>query len=259
MDFNAFQWIQDSLAQELGTQGFGAAEPLEDPAGQAAMFRTGEVAYSLLYDRKGQRFLLRSATLDDSGKPGDWRSLSTWLYDEREGDRSDAESILNDFLEVIRGPKRVEYVQQKRKRGKDEERSVNPLFFLNRLVNIFPELKDELNEEKIVYGQVRSVTFIKEHVVPKCEDLAAKYPDSEPCKKLCALLDDMYKNGDLDLRSVITASLLNSMSDGAFASLRERLGEELQKDIKFTRKLKDKKIKPEKKKKQKKVESRLKT
>jgi len=259
LDFNAFGFIQDGLAGELAGQGFGAPETLEYEGGQAVMFATEEVAYSLRYDEKNQRFELCSTTLDGSGKPGDWRSLSVWLFDKKDGDRGDAESILNDFLEVVRGPKRVAVVQQKRKHGKDDERSVDPLFFLNRLVNIFPELKDELNEEKIVYGQVRFVTFVKQKVVPKCEDLAVKYPDSDPCKKLCALLDDMYKNGDLDLRSIITISLLNTMSDEAFASLRDRVGEELQKDLKYTRKLKDKKIKPEKKKKQKKVEARLKT
>lgn len=259
MDFNAFSLIQDGLAEELSKQGFHGPEPLEYEGGRAASYATEEVAYCLRYDRGHQRFELCSATISASGEVGDWRSLSLWLFDEKEGDKRDAESILNYFLDVVRGPKRVAVVQQKRKRGKDEERNVDPLFFLNRLVNIFPELKDELNEEKIVYGQVRFVTFVKQLVVPKCEGLAIKYPGSEPYKKLCALLDDMYKNGDLDLRAVVTVSLLNTMSDEAFASLREGLGEELQKDLKYTRKLKGKKIKPEKQKKQKKVESRLKT
>lgn len=257
MDFKAFDLIQDALAEELLKQGFGEPQPLEDEAGRAVMFATDEVAYSLLYDLKRQRFELRSTTLKAPGEPGDWRSLSLWLFDEKDGTKADAESILNDFLDVVRGPKRVAVVQQKRKRGKDDERNVDPLFFLNRLVNIFPELKEELNEEKIVYGQVRFVTFVKQKVVPKCEDLAVKYPGSEPFKKLCSLLDDMYKNGDLDLRSILTVSLLNSMSDSAFASLQEGFGEELQKNTKFTRKLKDKKIKPEKKKKQKKVVAKL--
>lgn len=254
MEFNAFHLIEEGLAQELEKQGFSAPQPLEDTAGQAVIFATDEVAYSLLYDRQHQRFQLRSTTLTADKKPGDWRSLSLWMFDEKEGTRADAESILNDFLEVVQGPKRVALVQQQKKqRGKGDERNVDPLFFLNRLVNIFPELRDELNEEKIVYGQVRYVTFIKAHVVPRCEDLAQKYPDSDPMKKLCSLFDDMYKNGDLDTRSIVTISLLNSLSDSAFQVFTQRVGEELQKDLKFTRKLKGKKIKPEKKKKKKKV------
>ena len=61
------------------------------------------------------------------------------------------------------------------------------------------------------------------------------------------------RTGDLDTRSIVTISLLNSLSDSAFQVFTQRVGEELQKDLKFTRKLKGKKIKPEKKKKKKKV------
>ncbi len=258
MEFNAFHLIEEGLAQELEKQGFSAPQPLEDPAGQAVIFATDEVAYSLLYDQQHQRFQLRSTTLTADKKPGDWRSLSLWMFDEKEGTRADAESILNDFLEVVQGPKRVALVQQQKKqRGKGDERNVDPLFFLNRLVNIFPELKGELNEEKIVYGQVRFVTFVKEKVVPKCQDLAVSYPDSEPVKKLCGLLDDMYKDGDMDLRSILTIVLLNGLDDKAFENLKAHMGDELQKEVRYTRKLKGKKIKPEKKKKKKKVVARL--
>ena len=252
MDLKAFELIETGLQEELSKQGFSQAQPVEDDAGKLVMFVAADVAYGRLYDVKNQRFELRSTTLTDEGKPGKWRSLSLWLYDEKEGTKADAESILNDFLEVVRGPKRVAVVQQKR-RGKDGERSVDPLFFVNRLVNIFPELKEELNQEKITYGQVRYVTFVKAHVAPRCEDLALKYPDSDPMKKLCSLLDDMYKDGDLDTRSIVTVGLLNSVSDSAFAVFSQRVGEELQKNLKYTRRLKGKKIKPEKKKKKKKV------
>lgn len=257
MDFNAFELIQDRLAEELASQGFSSPSPLEDERGRAVMFATGEVAYSLVYNSKQQLFELRSASLTEEGAPGQWRSLSQWLFDPKEGERADAESIANDFLDVVRGPKRVQAVQQKRRRGKDDERNVDPLFFLNRLVNIFPELKEEMNGEKIVYGQVRPATFVKEKVVPRAEALFTQRAASEPAKKLCSLLDDMYKNGDMDLRSIVTAVLLNGLGDAAFDALREGLGDELQKDTHYTRRLRGRNIKPEKKKKMKKVEARL--
>ena len=252
MDLKAFELIETGLQEELAKQGFSQAQPLEDEAGKLVMFSAADVAYGLLYDVKHQRFELRSTTLKEDGQPGAWRSLSLWLFDEKEGTKADAESILNDFLEVVRGPKRVAVVQQKR-RTKDGDRSVDPLFFVNRLVNIFPELREPLNQEKITYGQVRYVTFVKAHAVALCKDLALKYPNSDPMRKLCALLDDMYKNGDLDTRSMVTISLLNELPDDAFQVFVEHVGEELQKDLKYTRKLKGKKIKPEKKKKKKKV------
>ena len=258
MDFKAFDLIRDGLNEELTLQGFQAPIPLEEEEGRAEMFATDEVAYSLFYDRKRQRFELRSTTLTAEGNPGDWRSLSLWLFDEKDGTRADAESILNDFLDVVRGPKRVAVVQQKKKRGKDDERTIDPLFFCNRLVNIFPELREEMNEERIVYGQIRFVTFSKAKIVPKIEDLVVKYPNSEPAEKLSSLFDDMYKNGDMDLRSILTAVILNHMSNEAFSALQSKFGDDLQKASKYTRKLKDKKIKPEKKKKkEKKVVAKL--
>lgn len=256
MDFNAFDFIQGQLNEELVKQGFSEAKPLEDEGGKAVIFSTEDAAYSLLYDGKAQHFELRSASVDE-GEPGEWRRLAMWLFDEKEGDRADAESIANDFLDIVRGPRQLKQIQQKRKRGKDEERSVDPVFFINRLVNIFPEIKEDINGEKIVYGQVRPATFVRDKVVPKCESLANTRTGSDAMKKLCALLDDMYKNGDMDLRSVITAVLLNGLSDGAFAAMQESLGDELKKNSRFSRRLRGKQVKPEKKKKQKKVEARL--
>ena len=260
MEFNAFSLIQDALAEELKKQEFRDPEPLAYEDGQAVMFATDEVAYALRYNQKSQRFELCSTALTEAGNPTEWRSLSVWLYDLEKGERADAESIANDFLEVIRGPKRVEAIQrQKGKRAKGEDRNVDPQFFINRLVNIFPELREEINEERILYGQVRPVHFVKEKVVPRVQQLASRNQDTDAFRKLCALLDDMYKNGDLDTRAILTHSLLNSMSDNAFPSLYENVGEELQKDLKYTRKLRNKNIKPEKKKKpRKKVEARLK-
>lgn len=259
MSFNAMEWIRDGLAEELQKQGFSAPQPLEFGEGTAYWYKTDEVAYALRRQEEKSQVQLASTTLDEEGLPGDWRLLSSWLYEDATGERSDAESILNDFLEVVRGPKQTASVQQRRKRGKeDSSRNVDPVFFLNRLASLFPQLKDALHEEKIVYGQARPITFLKASVVPVVEELAAGKPDSADCQKLCALLDDMYKNGDLDLRSVVSHSLLNSLSDTAFENLRPKLSEELQRDLKYTRKLKDRVIKPEKPKRQrKKVEARL--
>ena len=103
LDLKAFEWIQNGLYEELSKQGFSEPQPLEDPAGKLVMYTAADVAYGLLYDVKKQRFELRSTTLKD-GEPGTWRSLSLWLFDENEGTRADAESILNDFIEVVQGP-----------------------------------------------------------------------------------------------------------------------------------------------------------
>lgn len=257
MNFNAYGLIMDMLMEELEKQGFRAPAPIEWEEGRAEMMATEDVAYGLFYNKKQQRFELKSTTLDDDDNPTAWRSLSLWLFDEAEGTREDANSIANDFLEIVQGPKRVAVVQQKKKRGKNDERNIDPLFFINRLANIFPELKEDLKEERITYGQVRYATFLKEKATPKCQELALRYKDSELTEKLSTLFSDMYADGDMDLRSLLTISLLNNMSEEGFLNIREKLSDELQTDTKYTRKLIGKNIKPEKKKKEKKVQARL--
>ena len=66
--------------------------------------------------------------------------------------------------------------------------------FFKRLVNIFPDLKEQINEERTSYVGFRSVTFAKEFVVPKVENLAIKKKKSlQLFKKMCELLNEFYK------------------------------------------------------------------
>lgn len=262
MEQKAFELIQTKLQEALSEQGFRDAVPLETEEGKAVMFSTGEVAYGLFYETKHKRFVLRSASMKNDKEPGEWRQLSLWLFDEKEHTIQDAESIANDFLEIVGGAKRRELVKSaKKRRKKDEENNADPQFVLNRLVPIFPELRDEMNEERIVYGQVRTAVFAAEKVAPKCESLAKNYKGSEPLKRLAAVLCDMYGAGDMDARSVIVYGVLNNIRDEeAIQNLTENFAEDsnLKKVYKHARKLIGKKIKPEKqKKKDKKVEARL--
>lgn len=256
MSFVAFDVILDALMEELRNQGFGEPQPIDEDGGRFEMMVAEDVAYGVKYNKKRQQFELRSTTLDDKKKPTSWRNLSVWLYDEAEGTRGDAESIAEDFLEVVRGPKRVAVVQKKKK-NKDEDRNVDPQFFFNRLVNVFPELREAINEEKITYGQIRPAYFAKAKVVPLCEDLLTKYKGSSVVEKLANIFSDTYENGDLDARSVVSVIILNNISEAAFEAVKEHLSDELKLDTNYTRKLIGKNIKPEKPKKQKKVVSRL--
>ncbi len=243
--------VQEALAE----QGFARQDGyVEEENGASVWFLSETLAYSVYYDNPHKRFELRSSALE-GGKPGKWKSLSMWLYDPETDSPKDTESISNDFVETIQGPKRVELAQQaKRKKKKDEESSNDPVFFFNRMVGVFPELKAEMNEERATYGQVRAVTFARERLLPKMEQLAAHYPGSEPYRRMCSLLGDMYQSGDMDVRSLITMTLLNGFQDeAAVSAILENTGEDLQKAYPYAKKYKGKTVKPEKRKKQSKL------
>lgn len=260
MEQKAFELIQNKLQEALAEQGFGEAVELTTEDGRAVMFSTGEVAYGLFYEAAKKRFVLRSTTMISKNEPGQWRVISTWLFDS-ENTMADAEDIANDFLEITQSSQRVEMVQTAKKhRKKDEENYVEPQFFFNRLVPVFPELRDEMNEERIVYGQVRPTVFAEQKVAPKCEKLAKEYKDSELFTRMVGILCDIYGAGDKDTRAVIQFGVLNNIKDAeAIKNIMDSFTEgcDLAKVYKHSRKLIGKKIKPEKKKKEQKVDARL--
>ena len=253
MEQRAFELIQEKLQEALSEQGFRSAVEMEVENGRAVLFSTVEVGYGLFYEAKQTRFVLRSTTMKNDKEPGQFRELSVWLFDPETSELSDAESIANDFLEIVQGSKRREMVQTaKKRRRKDEENNADPLFFFNRLVAIFPELRDEMNEERIVYGQVRPAVFARDKVAPKCEQLAKNYPDSEALQKLGVVLSDLYGAGDMDTRAVIQFGVLNNVKDeAAIAAIKAQFAQDsdLYKVYPEARKLIGKKIKPEKQKK----------
>ena len=68
-------------------------------------------------------------------------------------------------METVEGPKRKAIVQQQnKKKKKSDEGNVDPLFFCNRLVNVFPSLKDDIRFEKEHYPSFRGVTFAREKI-----------------------------------------------------------------------------------------------
>lgn len=257
---NAFKIILAALTEELSAQGFQGPETMEDKLGEAYLYHTNEVAYQVVYDESKQVFLLRSNAYSESGDYAhDWKQLSTWLFDKAEGTNSDAQSIANDFVDVVSGSKRKAAVQtaKKKKKKGDDERVIDAMFFFNRLVGIFPELKEEMNKEKIIYGQVRTTVIAKDFVAPRIAKLALDKPNSDAFKKVKTLIGEMYVQGDNDLKAIITAGVLNNISDEtAITRIGEDFPPELKKVYKCSRKLIGKDIKPEKVKKQKKFAAR---
>lgn len=254
----AFEIILEALWTELEKQGFAEAKKYDDEKGPAYMFATEEVCYGVVYNKNRQSFVLQSNAFKEDGSfAHEWKQLAVWLFDENEGTAADATSIANDFTEVVMGSRRIAAVQNAKKRTRkkgDDENNIDPLFFFNRLVGIIPELKDEMNKDRITYGKIRFATLTKKSIAPKIEELGRNRPNSDEFKKFKSLVNDMYKNGDPDLRAIITHGLLNNIKDQAVIdAVTADFEDGLSKVYKCSRKLMDKNIKPEKVKKQKKI------
>lgn len=248
LDQKAFDLIVEKTSAALTPQGFQRDKSGENET--TALFTGENVAYGVYFNEEKKQFELRACSMTEDGPDEKWKVLSRWLF---EPDAGEAESIANDFVETIEGPRRMAAVQTAKRRRKGDENNADPLFLYNRLVGIFPELREEITEERSWYGTVRGVTFAREHVLPRMETLLAN-GRPEQIKKLCDVLGDMYVAGDMDVRSIITIVLLNGMQNPETVEqkMAPQFRKELQEAYQAGKKYRGKTVKPEKKKKEKK-------
>lgn len=254
MDKKCFEIIAGRVDETLQQDEF-SRQPVdvEDGKEQVALYTGDATAYSVNYNPDSKKCELRTCTMTEEGPDNNWKTISLWLFDPETDGEKEAESISNDFVDTIEGPKRKAIVQATKKKKKDQEGNVDPLFFMNRMVNIFPELKEEIRIEREQYGSIRGVAFTENNLLPKINELFTLYPnDTARIEKMATVFSDMYHSGDLDVRSLVTYIILNSLEEKDIQRMEEKFSDDLKKAWKASRRFKGKNIKPEKQKKKKK-------
>lgn len=249
MEQKAFDLIASRTEQVLEKQGFQRQkEKVQEANGEAVVYIGENTAYSILYNKENGQFELRSTDMTDEGPDdGNWKSISNWLFNPETDTIRDAESIADDFCSTVDDSKRRAAVRAaKRKAAKtNDEHTPGPVFFYKRLVNVFPELREEIAEERETYEDFRAVTFARAHVVPKIDELAKK-KNSNQLKKCCEFCEEFYKNGDMDVRSIITMVIFNGVSEESKNNMLAYMSPTFQKYYKRCEKYKHKTVKPEK-------------
>ena len=77
------------------------------------------------------------------------------------------------------------------KKKKDNDGNVDSLFLANRMVNYFPELKEDIAYEKLHYANFRGITFAKEKILPLFKQYVAN-EGANNLGKLSKSLNDIY-------------------------------------------------------------------
>ncbi len=256
MEQNAFNLVTQKVGEVLRGQGFEPAQGAgTEQDAQCATFTGEDIAYSILYRTEQKRFELRKCEMTDDGPDGKWKSVSAWLYDPDEDSQDQLQSIVEDFTDSVAGPKpkAAAMARQKKKRRKDDDNNVDAIFLFNRFAGVFPELKDEMNDERDSYDDIRSVTFARDKLLPKIEQVCSSGSDAGAANRCATLFNEMYAAGDLDVRSIITIVLLNGLSEKSIETIKPLFSEDLAKAFKSGSKMKGKKVRPEKKKKPSKI------
>ena len=240
----AFEIIDERLVEPMSEKGFTKVSTAEN----LLLFTKGEAGYKVFFDADKNKFELLECCLDGDNITSE-KVLSTWLFDPQNDTEKEAKDIAADFAETLGGAvgSVVKKTLGKKKKKADEENNTNPLFLMNRIASIFPELKEAVQEEKNSYEDFRAVTFAKEKALPLVRETLTSVEPKDKFKKLCTVFSNLYASGDLDTRSIITIVFLNAIEEpSAREKISAAVSDELKAAMKEAFKLKGKKIKPEK-------------
>ena len=247
---NAFDLVADKVEKALAEQDYKRQNvDSQNDKEITALYTSEDTAYNIVYYKAKMRMVLRQCEMSGAEPDNNWKSVATWLFDPEVDTEKEADNIASDFIETIQGPKQQAITQTRKKKKKDNDGNVDSLFLANRMVNYFPELKEDIAYEKLHYANFRGITFAKEKILP----LFKKYVENEGAnnlEKLSKSLNDIYNMGDLDVKGIISYILFNSIEDEKKREmLLENFTEANKKVIVAAFSLRGKKIKPEKPKK----------
>lgn len=247
----ALEIITAKTDNALLSKGFQRHQ-VADTDNEKTVLYTGEIAYSVVYYFDKKRVVLRSCQMNEGEPDNDWKTVATWLFDEASDGAREAENIGDDFADTINGPKQVAIQQRKKAKKENGEQNCDPLFFANRMIAYFPELKDEVAFEKAHYAEFRGAVFADEKILPLFVNYVKTHGEKD-LTKLSKSLSDLYNAGDLDVKGIITYILLNGIEDdNKYEAVTAEFPKDTKKIANAARKLRGKKIKPEKPKKPKK-------
>ena len=243
MQNKAFVVIETEIKNVLLKNGFE-----EEKIGpMSSVFVNKDNAYKLNYHEERKCFELFAGVVDEN-EIGEYKLISTWLFDAEKDTEKEAKIIAKDFVQTLEGSRKKKIKQSSKKKA-DEEKNVDMLFLMNRLAGIFPELKNDIQYEKQDYVSFRGVTFAKEKALPYVQAVLNQGAPKDKFDKICSIFNNVYNTGDFNTRSVITMVFLNSIENKQSIERAEaKLNQELKDVWGPARKLKGKKIKPEKRK-----------
>lgn len=237
--------ISDHIQEVLSDSNFERSN-YEDE--NKVLFIGDKITYGIFFNIKKNCFDFKCCENEESQDHTKWKQLSSWLFEPGVGTHHDAEMIALDFEESIVGYKKKQKTTLHKKK-KDSERSIDLNFFINRIVSFFPEIRDNFKTEKENYENFRYIIFVENYVVPQINDLLQQPIQKDRIKKLAALLNNMYSDGNLDVRGVITIVILRSIETSKNRELlKNYMDDELKKAWKAADNLKGKRIKPKKQK-----------
>lgn len=200
MDNRYIEKVLEELNPLFAEQGFKEAD---------GVYKNDKKAVKVEYNESRQSYVLFVADIDEDGKQTDFSELTAWLFDDSQNEK-DALSVGMDFADTLRknmGIKaKISAATAVELPTATKGGAVKIAGFTKKLLDIYPQYKDEYKEHVALYGNFLYLNFFAKTLVVQIKE-AMQSGNKKTVKKLYELLENGYINGDKDTINAIVASL----------------------------------------------------
>lgn len=172
------------------------------------VYKNDKKAVKVEYNEARQSYVLFVADIDEEGSQTDFSELTSWLFDDSQNEK-DAVSVGMDFADTLRknmGVKAKASAIAVELPTASKDGNVKISGFTKKLLDIYPQYKDEYKEHMALYGNFLYLNFFAKTLVVQIKE-AMLGGNKKTIKKLYELLENGYIHGDKDTINAIVASL----------------------------------------------------
>ena len=167
----------------------------------------------------GNKVLLLAGAADaESEDDSDYSKLLTAFVDYDEYTEKDIRSTANDIIEALQENFGIKAQQRQntkmpvpvsRTQAKSGVMSYNPLTLANRLLAVYPELKEIYKQNIEDYGEFLAEDFFINHANKLIIETINK-SDPQKMKKLFGIFNEVFEDGTNETQGVIAVTILGS-------------------------------------------------
>lgn len=244
-----FETAKSKLLENLST--FSLVSSDENGSKEIAVFTDGKTNAKLMYAPESKRFFLFGGEMGCADD--EFAELQSYFFEpsgDDDADLRDAASVANEFSETL-GMKSfspsVPSASRKMNKKERENDEASAIYFVNRIPNILPECREPLLQHKEHYEMLLPNQFCEEVVTVAVAKMLDDKKRKKNAEEFFEFIDKMYKLGGLDVKSIITMTILNSITgEQRIANVEEMLSSDLAKAWRMARRYIGKEVKPEK-------------
>lgn len=225
---------------------------------EAAVFTNGKINAKIVYSPDVNRFYLFRGELNCSDD--DYTEIQSYFFEPSEDETLDlreAASVANEFSDTLGGnisAAAVPAASRKSSKKEKENDDASAVYFVNRIPNVLPECREPLLQHKEHYEMLLPNKFCDEVVTAAVTKMLGDKSKKTKVEEFFKFLESMYNSGDMDVKSIITMTILNSITgEERIEYVESFLSADFKKAWRMARRYIGKEVKPEKESKYQKV------